>query len=267
MGDVNRIEEHSGLGAVEVLVVGVGDNELNGGILPALDQVVTSQEAAIVDAVLFEKTPDGRVDHMEVERGASDDGVARLAELMEGEARRLLSADDVEAFAASLESGQMALALVLEHTWAESLLQAVSDAGLVISDLRVPEGVVRELEEALAGGNASRAGRPGLLDTMAQTATEPDPAGATPRDLVNDRIDADQAAREQQTANQEVYEAQAQMADLETRLSDDEPLPATPPQSSDDEDLEAKLGQLSELHDSGALTDEEFAAARAKLLA
>ncbi len=40
-----------------------------------------------------------------------------------------------------------------------------------------------------------------------------------------------------------------------------------PPAAAPQEDLTAKLQQLAELHNSGVLTDEEFAAAKQKLLA
>ena len=43
----------------------------------------------------------------------------------------------------------------------------------------------------------------------------------------------------------------------------DEPAPAAAPES----DLTAQLQNLAQLHDSGALSDEEFADAKAKLLA
>jgi hypothetical protein len=43
--------------------------------------------------------------------------------------------------------------------------------------------------------------------------------------------------------------------------------PAPPPPTASGPDLTAQLQQLGELHASGVLDDEEFAAAKAKLLA
>lgn len=43
------------------------------------------------------------------------------------------------------------------------------------------------------------------------------------------------------------------------------PVPHAPPPAGTD-DMVAQLGKLASLHDSGALTDEEFAVAKAKLL-
>jgi hypothetical protein len=44
------------------------------------------------------------------------------------------------------------------------------------------------------------------------------------------------------------------------------PAPAAAPAGGDQSDRIAQLTQLAQLHDSGALTDEEFAAEKAKIL-
>ncbi|MDG3016390.1 SHOCT domain-containing protein [Speluncibacter jeojiensis] len=103
---------------------------------------------------------------------------------------------------------------------------------------------------------AGRIGRPGLLGTVARTAVVAGTASAT-ANAVNrrsqQRAAEQQAYAEQQYAQQEAYAQQPAT-----------PQPATP--SPGGEDLIAKLQQLQQLHDSGALTDDEFAAAKAKLL-
>ena len=43
-------------------------------------------------------------------------------------------------------------------------------------------------------------------------------------------------------------------------------MPMAPPAAGPSEDAIAKLQQLGQLHDSGVLTDEEFAAQKAKIL-
>lgn len=90
-----------------------------------------------------------------------------------------------------------------------------------------------------------RAGRPGLLGTMARTAVIAGTAGAVNRSMnraaTNRQTQADAAYREQQAA------------------------PA--PTASGGDDVVEKLNQLGRLHASGVLTDNEFAAAKAKLLA
>jgi putative oligomerization/nucleic acid binding protein len=46
----------------------------------------------------------------------------------------------------------------------------------------------------------------------------------------------------------------------------DEPEYAEPPPAAPQDDMATKLKQLAELHSTGVLSDEEFAAAKAKLL-
>lgn len=75
---------------------------------------------------------------------------------------------------------------------------------------------------------------------------------------------AEEAALESQ---QEIQQLQNQMAQMQAQqaqatVASQAPVP-TPAQN----DLMSQLQQLAQLKESGALTDEEFAAAKAKLLA
>ena len=63
-----------------------------------------------------------------------------------------------------------------------------------------------------------------------------------------------------QAEYQDAYDQGA--ADAQAQQDYAPPPPAPAPQ----EDMTAKLQELAQLHDSGALTDEEFAAAKQKLL-
>lgn len=108
-----------------------------------------------------------------------------------------------------------------------------------------------------------RIGRPGLVGTMARTAVVAGTANAVVGGMNRGRQAKEQAAMDQQAANQAAYEAQTQVADLQAQLSAQQAAPAAPSV----EDMTSKLKQLAELHSSGVLTDDEFAAAKAKLLA
>lgn len=72
------------------------------------------------------------------------------------------------------------------------------------------------------------------------------------------------AAAQDQAAQTAAYETQAQVAELQAQLDAQQAAAAATPATPDipTEELE-KLGQL---HASGVLSDEEFAAAKAKLL-
>lgn len=87
-----------------------------------------------------------------------------------------------------------------------------------------------------------RVGRPGLLGTVARTAVVAGTATAT-SNAVNNR------ARKRSAEQQAPAYA-----------------PPPPPPPSGGGDVVAELTKLSELHQAGALSDAEFAAAKSKLL-
>ena len=124
-----------------------------------------------------------------------------------------------------------------------------------------------------------RRGRPGLVGTMARTAVVAGTASATVGAVQNRQMNKQQAAAEQQAAQQAAFESQQQLADMQAQMEamkaqqaapPPPPAPAAPaapaaaPAGSDD--LMAQLTKLADLKAAGVLSDEEFAAAKAKLL-
>jgi hypothetical protein len=71
-----------------------------------------------------------------------------------------------------------------------------------------------------------------------------------------------EASYEQEAANQAAYESQQQLAELEAQQAQAAPAAA----GGLGDDSMAKLKQLGDLHAAGVLTDDEFAAAKAKVL-
>ena len=69
---------------------------------------------------------------------------------------------------------------------------------------------------------------------------------------------AAQDAQQQQQYEQEQYEQEQYEQEVQYEA---------PVEQAPEADLTAQLQQLAQLHDSGVLTDEEFAAAKSKLLA
>ncbi len=99
-----------------------------------------------------------------------------------------------------------------------------------------------------------RVGRPGLVGTMARTAAITGTANAVSRSM-NRRA----MARDQQAMDAQAYRTQ--------QAAPPAPAPAPAPvPAGGGEDLTAKLVQLGQLHEAGVLSDEEFTAAKAKLL-
>ena len=123
-------------------------------------------------------------------------------------------------------------------------------------------------------------GGPGLVGTIATAAVAGAAAGAAARGV--DRRMARRDARHQQEdyAQQAAIDNQAQLEEMQAQMAEMQaqqayaamqaqqaaPPPAPAPAAGGD-DLMAKLQQLTQLKQAGALTDEEFAAAKAKLLA
>lgn len=123
-----------------------------------------------------------------------------------------------------------------------------------------------------------RMGRPGLVGTMARTAVVAGTASAVVGASQNRQAGKQQAAAEQQAAQQAAFESQEQLADMQAQMDAMQaqqaapapppapaPAPAAAPAAGGD--LMAELSKLADLKAAGVLTDEEFAAAKAKLLA
>ena len=115
-----------------------------------------------------------------------------------------------------------------------------------------------------------RMGRPGLAGTMARTAVIAGTASA-----VSGSVQRKQAASAQQAADAQAHsqqqatiqqQAASEQAAQAAAAAPSPPPPAPAPAASGD-DLVASLERLGALHTQGLLTDEEFAAAKARLLA
>jgi hypothetical protein len=97
----------------------------------------------------------------------------------------------------------------------------------------------------------------GLIGGMARTAVVAGTATA-----VSNRVSRRQAGRWQQQSDAQAYQEQQYAQPAYAA-----PPPPAPVATQDDDDLIAQLEKLGGLRDKGILTDEEFAAQKAKLLA
>ena len=102
-----------------------------------------------------------------------------------------------------------------------------------------------------------RRGRPGLVGTMARTAVIAGTATAVSGSMTRHA----QEEAQDQAAQQAAFEAQAELADLQAQLTAQQEAP-----TAGGGDLTAELEKLAGMKASGMLSDEEFAAAKAKLL-
>ncbi len=110
---------------------------------------------------------------------------------------------------------------------------------------------------------------PGLLGTAARTAVVAGTATAVSKGVNNSM---DNAARDrQQTVQNASYQSQAELEQMKAQLAAMQERQLTTDQAraaaaNGSPDLTAQLQQLARLKESGSLTDEEFQAAKTKLL-
>lgn len=117
-----------------------------------------------------------------------------------------------------------------------------------------------------------RRGRPGLVGTMARTAVIAGTASATVGAVQGRQAGKQQAAAQQQAAQQAAFESQQQLAEMQAQMDAMKaqqappPPPAPAPAAEGSDDLMGQLTKLADLKAAGVLTEDEFAAAKAKLL-
>ncbi|MGB7879968.1 MAG: SHOCT domain-containing protein [Ilumatobacteraceae bacterium] len=106
---------------------------------------------------------------------------------------------------------------------------------------------------------------------MARTAVVAGTASAVVGHSQNKQMAKQQEAAEQQAAQQAAFESQAQLADMQAQMNAMQAQQAPPPAPAAaaapaGDDMMAQLSKLADLKAAGVLSDEEFAAAKAKLL-
>ena len=185
------------------------------------------------------------------------DGEADIVAVVE--VRGAIGQDDVDEAAQLLEPNSSALLILFEHAWAAEVTQAMRDAaGEVIYMERIPAAVV---EQALAALGLNPSGPP---------------EGATNHDASTRRARADGGHHGGGRRHGGRGQPPPASRSTRTRRPSSRPrrprrprrrwstrLRRPPPPAGIDM---AQLKQLGDLHAAGVLTDEEFAAAKAKLL-
>ena len=108
-----------------------------------------------------------------------------------------------------------------------------------------------------------RMGRPGLVGMAARTAVVAGTATA-----VSGSVQRHQQEKAQGQYEQQQYEAQQQQAQVNAAAQQAvaQQQPAAPAAAAGGVDIVAELQKLAGLHQQGILSDDEFAAAKAKLL-
>lgn len=111
-----------------------------------------------------------------------------------------------------------------------------------------------------------RMGRPGLLGLAARTAVVAGTASAVSGAMSNNRQRKAQAQYDQEQYEAAQQQAAIQQAAQQAVAQASAPVPAVPA-AAPAVDIVAELEKLAALKQAGVLSDDEFAAAKAKLLA
>jgi hypothetical protein len=113
-------------------------------------------------------------------------------------------------------------------------------------------------------------GRPGLVGTMARTAVVAGTATAVSGGMVRHAQKKEMANAQAEMYEQEQFQAQVDAAAAQAvaaqQAAASAAAPAAAPAAAEDPMI-TKLKELASLHAAGILSDEEFASAKAKLIA
>jgi hypothetical protein len=114
-----------------------------------------------------------------------------------------------------------------------------------------------------------RVGRPGLVGTMARTAVVAGTATAVSGGMVRHAQKKEMAAQQDEYNQQQMMQEQIDQAAAAAVAAQQATAPAAPaapaPAAAEDPTI-TKLKELAQLHQAGILSDEEFSAAKARLL-
>ena len=136
------------LGPLEYLVVGFEGNRFTGQILAELRAAHEKGIIRVLDLFVMKKDVQGNVTALEASE-LSDEERAAFGPLA-GNLMSLFSPEDMQQAAASIPNNSAAGMLLIEHTWAIGLKEAIKHAGGIAAfGGLVPPEVIQELEEEL----------------------------------------------------------------------------------------------------------------------
>jgi uncharacterized membrane protein len=127
MASTDNTPPEDGIGPVDCMIVRFPGNRFTGEIAPALGALVDSGTIRIIDLVFVKKDEDGSVTAVELSELDPDE--AAPYDEIEGETEGLLSEEDLDWAAESIEPNSSALLLVWENTWATRVAEAIRGAG------------------------------------------------------------------------------------------------------------------------------------------
>jgi uncharacterized membrane protein len=137
------------LGPVDFFAVKFPGNQFRGEIATALKELVDNGTIQIVDLTFARKDADGNVEIIEMHD--LDDEAFKLYESIVTDVNGMLSDEDVDMIASTLEPDSSAALMLFENSWARRFIESLENAKaeVVISE-RVPRVVINQLMAAQA---------------------------------------------------------------------------------------------------------------------
>jgi hypothetical protein len=134
------------LGPVEMVVIQFPGNEVNRDMVPAIKDLVEQGTVRVIDITFLKKDDQGHVTQLEMDE--LEDAGYNAFDPIVAEIDGLVSQEDIEELANTLENNTTAAVMLFEDIWAIKLQNAILNAHgkLILSD-RIPHSVV---EQALA---------------------------------------------------------------------------------------------------------------------
>lgn len=135
-------------GPIDVVILRFPGNQFNGGIAPALRDLVVRGLVRVIDLLFVYKDVDGTVGSLEL-AGLGADLEPSFVDLDGQLGGGLLDAEDVDEVAAGIEPGNSVAVIAVENLWAVPFINAVRSAGgELVDQARVPSAVVDAVRRA-----------------------------------------------------------------------------------------------------------------------
>lgn len=141
-------------GPIDYVIVGFKGNNFDGSMLDEITKAAKQNIIKVLDLLFIIKDKDGNVTEAEF-ADQSDDLKDTFGELTVNEDTPLLTESDVVKISEDMANDTAAGVLVIEHTWAKGLKQAIIDAGgFLMADGRIHDDTVEAAMRELATSEA-----------------------------------------------------------------------------------------------------------------
>jgi len=264
-------------GPIDFITLEFKGNQFHGEILNYLTILVADEVIRILDLVIVQKDEHGEIVVRELQE--LEPRTLQIFDPLKAEISGMVTAEDIHMIGEKLETSTTAAIMLLENLWVirvkQDMLQAngrlvlfesipYEEVNIALEDLA--NIALSQADEWIEGQKIQMVGRRARERSLVRTATTTGivsrTAGAVQHHQQKRYAQQDMPAQNQRDYYHEQEEQYAYPPQYE-KPEEREPSPGVPSPGSE---LMAQLEQLAALHQSGVLTDEEFAVVKQRLL-